>query len=52
MEKFKYLCHGWEDSIKMYLKEFESKDIDWIYVAQDSDQCRAFVKTIVNIRVQ
>jgi hypothetical protein len=28
----------WEDNIKMYLREIEWEDVDWIHLAQDRGQ--------------
>jgi hypothetical protein len=39
------------DNIKMDLREIGWGDIDWIDLAQDRDQWRALVNTIMNIRV-
>jgi hypothetical protein len=41
----------WEENIKMGLREIEWGDIDWIDLAQDRDQWRALVNTVMNIRV-
>jgi hypothetical protein len=42
----------WVDNIKMYLREIEWGGMDWIDVAQDRDQWRALVNTVMNLRVQ
>jgi hypothetical protein len=42
---------GWEDTIKMDLREMGWSGIDWIDVAQDRDQWRALVYTVMNLRV-
>jgi hypothetical protein len=42
--------HRWEDNIKMNLREGWG-DVDWIYLAQDRDQWRAVVNTVMNLRV-
>jgi hypothetical protein len=39
-----------EDNIKMNLRGIEFGDMDWIDLAQDRDQWRAFVNTIMNLR--
>jgi hypothetical protein len=41
----------WEDNIKMYLRVIEWGSMDWIELAQDRDQWRVFVKTVMNLRV-
>jgi hypothetical protein len=41
----------WEDNIRMYLREIGWGDVDWIDLAQDRDQWRALVKTVMNLRV-
>jgi hypothetical protein len=38
----------WVDNIKMDLREIEG---DWIDMAQDRDQFRGLVNTVLNIRV-
>jgi hypothetical protein len=38
----------WGDNIKMDLKEIGLDGMDWIHLAQDRDQWRALVKTVVN----
>jgi hypothetical protein len=41
----------WVDNIKMDLREVEWDDMDRIYLAQDRDQWRALVKTVLNLQV-
>ncbi|KAJ4439479.1 hypothetical protein ANN_07603 [Periplaneta americana] len=41
----------WEDNIKMDLKEVGYDDRDWINLAQDRDQWRAYVKAAMNLRL-
>jgi hypothetical protein len=41
----------WVDNIKMDLGEIGWDGVDWIDMAQDSDQCRALVNTVLNLRV-
>jgi hypothetical protein len=43
--------HRWEDNIKMDLREIGWDGMDWTDLAQDRDQWRALVKTVMNIRV-
>jgi hypothetical protein len=40
--------HRWVDNIKMGHREIIWGDIDWIGLAQDGDQCRALVNTVMN----
>jgi hypothetical protein len=42
---------GWEDSIKIDLREMGWDDMDGIDLAQDRDQWRALVNTVMNLRV-
>jgi hypothetical protein len=39
------------DSIKMDLREIGWNGVDWIDMAQDRDQWRAVVNTLLNLRV-
>jgi hypothetical protein len=41
----------WVDSIKMELGEIGWNGRDWIELAQDRDQWRALVNTVMNLRV-
>jgi hypothetical protein len=41
----------WVDNTKLELREIGCDDIDWIDVAQDRDQWRALVNTVLNLRV-
>jgi hypothetical protein len=41
----------WVDNIKMVLKEIEWDGVDWIELAQDRDEWRALVNTVMNLRV-
>jgi hypothetical protein len=41
----------WEDNIKMDLREIEWNAMDWIDLAQDMDQWRALVNTVMSLRV-
>jgi hypothetical protein len=41
----------WVDNIKVYLREIGWDGMDWIYVAQDRDQWRAHVNTVINLWV-
>jgi hypothetical protein len=42
---------GWVDSIETDLREIGWDGVDWIDMAQDRDQWRALVNTIMNLRV-
>jgi hypothetical protein len=41
----------WEDGIRMDLRETGFGGVDWIRLAQDRDQRRALVNTVMNLRV-
>jgi hypothetical protein len=41
----------WEDNIKMDLREIGIDVANWIRLAQDRVQWRAFVNTVMNLRV-
>jgi hypothetical protein len=41
----------WVDNIKMDLRDTEWGGMDWIDLAQDTDQWRALVNTVTNLRV-
>jgi hypothetical protein len=41
----------WEDNIRMDLREIGWGGMDWIGLAQDKDQWRALVNTVMNLRV-
>jgi hypothetical protein len=41
----------WVDSIKMDLGDTGWGGMDWIDLAQDRDKWRAFVNTVMNLRV-
>jgi hypothetical protein len=41
----------WVDNIKMDLRETGCDGMDWIDLAQDRDQWRALVNTVMNLRV-
>jgi glucose dehydrogenase len=43
--------HKWVDNIKMNLKETGWGSMDRIDLAQDRDQWRALVNTVMNLRV-
>jgi hypothetical protein len=41
----------WVDNIRMDLVEVGWGDVDWIGLAQDRDRWRAFVNSVLNLRV-
>jgi hypothetical protein len=41
----------WVDNIKINLREIEWDGMDWIDLAQDRDQWRALVNTVVKFRI-
>jgi hypothetical protein len=41
----------WEDNIRMDLGEIRWGGMDWIDLAQNRDQWRALVNTVMNLRV-
>jgi hypothetical protein len=41
----------WVDNIKIHLTETGWDGMDWIELAQDRDQRRALVNTVMNLRV-
>jgi hypothetical protein len=41
----------WVDNIKIALRETGWDGMDWINLAQDRDQWRALVNTVMNLRV-
>jgi hypothetical protein len=43
--------HRWEDNIKVDLSEVGINGANWIQLAQDRVQWRAFVKTVMNLRI-
>ncbi|KAJ4451324.1 hypothetical protein ANN_02786 [Periplaneta americana] len=43
--------HRWEDNIQMDLREVGYDDREWINLAQDRDQWRAYMRVAMNLRV-
>jgi hypothetical protein len=43
--------HRWEVNIKMDLRERAMDGANWIHLAQDRVQWRAFVNTVMNLQV-
>jgi hypothetical protein len=41
----------WEDNIKMHLREIGIDGTNWIQLVQDRVQWRAFVNTVMNLRI-
>jgi hypothetical protein len=41
----------WEDNIKMDLRKIGIDEVNWIQLAQDRVRWRAFVSTVMNLRV-
>jgi hypothetical protein len=41
----------WVDNIKIDLREIEWDDMDWIDLAQNRDQWRALLNTVLKLRV-
>jgi hypothetical protein len=41
----------WVDNIRMDLGEVGRGDVDWINLAQDKNKWRAFVDSVLNLRV-
>jgi hypothetical protein len=44
------LRRRWVGNIKMDLREIEWDGMDWIDLAQDRDQWKAIVNTVMNLR--
>jgi hypothetical protein len=45
------LKRTWEDNIRMDLRETGWEVVDWIHLAQDGDQWRDVVKTVMNLGI-
>jgi hypothetical protein len=43
--------HGWEDVIRMDLREIGQEDVDWMHLARERGQWWAVVITVMNLRV-
>jgi hypothetical protein len=43
--------YRWEDNIKLDLREIGWDGMDWIDLAQDKDQWRALVYTVMNLLI-
>jgi len=44
--------HRWEGNIRMDLREIGWEVVEWYHLAQDRDQWRAVVNTVMNLWVQ
>jgi hypothetical protein len=42
----------WVDNIKMDLREIGWDLVEWMDMAQDRDQCRALVNTVLKLRIE
>jgi hypothetical protein len=40
-----------KDDVRMDLRETELDGVDWVHLAQDRDQCLAFVNTVIKTSV-
>ena len=43
--------HRWEDNIKIDLKEVGYDTRNWMYLAKDRQQCRTYLRSVMNLRV-
>ena len=43
--------HRWEDNIRMDLREVACDPGEWIDLAEDRDQWRAYVRAVMNLQV-
>jgi hypothetical protein len=41
----------WEDNFRMNLTETEWEDLDWMHMAQDTNQWRSLVNMVMKLRV-
>jgi hypothetical protein len=41
----------WVDNIRMDLRDIGWEGVDWLHLAQDRNQWRALVNTVMNLRV-
>jgi thiamine phosphate synthase YjbQ (UPF0047 family) len=42
----------WEDDIKRNLEEIQCEDSEWIHLAQDRDQWKTLMSTVINHQIQ
>ena len=40
--------HRWEDNIKIDLREVGCDPRDWVDLAEDRNQCRSYVRAVMN----
>jgi hypothetical protein len=45
------LRRRWEDNIRIDHRKIGWEIVDWMHLAQDTDQWRALVNTVLNLRV-
>jgi len=45
------LRRRWEDNVRMDLSEIMWEGLDWIHLAQDTDQWWTLVKKVINLQV-
>jgi hypothetical protein len=45
------LRHRWKDNMKMDLWEIGWEGMDWVHLAQDRDQWRAVMNTVMSLRI-
>jgi hypothetical protein len=43
--------HGWEDNIKVDLKEIGWKGVDWMHLAEDRGQWQVLVNMVMKLQV-
>ena len=51
-ESFKRTVHGWQDNIKLDLKDTEWEAMEWIDLAQDREKWRVLLNTATKFRLQ
>jgi hypothetical protein len=44
------LRHKWDDNIRLETREIGWEGVDWMHLAQDRDQWRTLVNTVMNLR--
>jgi hypothetical protein len=43
--------HRWQNNFRMDLREMGWEIVDWIHLAEERDQWRVLVKTVMNLRI-